>query len=382
MFCEHCGKELREDVRYCKYCGEKAQSIKGSAPKPEPSVAVPAEASATIPGGASGGKRDSATISRGASSGSTVAASLQKAIGDTKRNSRRRMPLIVLIALALTLATTIAFAAHYTRTHMQQASKPSEIETEQISDQTINRENRSEADFAIETYQPVIEDFKALAVDYDNLAKGNSSTDEPVANFIAEHPYTRFSLEMPRYILSWLDGYGTPVFAFCDLNADNVPECLLGNKGQTNAVTVWEIWSIQNGTPIKAAFGEEKGLITLRQDGVIEQFVNSGAFSGTITYYRLTDSNKLTDLASFTNVDPRNKDTFGTMKDARKANLQTLATVSWDSSQGGSAGTAEITDETGAISHGDQSYLQAKKESLSTKYPINTTIEWINLSGK
>ena len=112
MFCEHCGKELREDVRYCKYCGEKAQSIKGSAPKPEPSVAVPAEASATIPGGASGGKRDSATISRGASSGSTVAASLQKAIGDTKRNSRRRMPLIVLIALALTLATTIAFAAH------------------------------------------------------------------------------------------------------------------------------------------------------------------------------------------------------------------------------------------------------------------------------
>ena len=103
-FCANCGKQLAEEARFCTSCG----------------TAVGADASAEQ--GASVGQGFSqptfAVAAQGAASSALAAdaakpASFKAAMDSTKARGKRRMPVIVLVALALALTSAIALAAHY-----------------------------------------------------------------------------------------------------------------------------------------------------------------------------------------------------------------------------------------------------------------------------
>ena len=90
MFCANCGKQLADEVRFCTSCG------------------VPVERAESFGELADG-------VGAGAA-GAAKPANFKAAMDSTKARGKRRMPVIVLVALALALTSAIAFAAHYVYT--------------------------------------------------------------------------------------------------------------------------------------------------------------------------------------------------------------------------------------------------------------------------
>lgn len=81
MFCAECGNELEEDARFCTKCGASTDEARTSKPESE-------------------------------------SGTLKAAIEATKHRSRRRVPLVLLIAFALALVTGVAYAAFWVYTEV------------------------------------------------------------------------------------------------------------------------------------------------------------------------------------------------------------------------------------------------------------------------
>ncbi len=136
-FCPICGAKLPADARFCGACGtpidayevdSRATAGSGMPQRAEnDQTAKPCEGSPQLasvfstdtakPVGAdltaqSGSKLDAETESGAGADASTQAQSFTAAVESTVRRSRRRMPLIVLVALALALTSAVAFAAY------------------------------------------------------------------------------------------------------------------------------------------------------------------------------------------------------------------------------------------------------------------------------
>lgn len=384
MFCTQCGTKLHDDARFCPSCGARIadQEIPVSKSTSNPSSPIAL---------ANGEESTSASLEQKTENDGFV--SLIPAVKETQHRSQRRMPLVALIALALALTSALAFAAYYVYTSMQQqAPEPVRIETQQAEEQpteespneskqseeqsteTEKEKDSSEADSTVEAYQPIIDDFRALASDYSTVAASSARTDGTRDAFEAEHPYTRLTLQMPQYARSWLNGSETAVYTFRDLNSDGMPECLLGAKSNSGEIYVWDIWAIKDGVPIKIAYGQEKGLLTLRQDNVIQQYNNSGAASGTETYFRIGNSENLVDISQYNGIDD-----LSAINAAFESNSMTLSSVSWDGMSNTGINKVIITDEQGASTQGDPANWQSEREALASKYPADKTTEWTNL---
>ena len=98
MYCTQCGAKIEDDSLFCSSCGGRVAKSDCIRDKAVTNSSSPANI----------------TIGREPSAESPT--SLKNAVENTQKRSRRRMPLIALIALALTLASAIAFAAHYVYT--------------------------------------------------------------------------------------------------------------------------------------------------------------------------------------------------------------------------------------------------------------------------
>ena len=143
MYCTKCGAKLPRDARFCMNCGkpvaaiapEKAAASTASSGKAAAPAAVPAKAAE--PTGAS--------LSSQNNPSSEQSETLRGAVNATKHRSRRRVPMVVLVALAMALAAGTAYAAYRVYTDMwlpaQQAQNEQTVEApEEI---TYSAETRS-----------------------------------------------------------------------------------------------------------------------------------------------------------------------------------------------------------------------------------------------
>lgn len=116
MYCTKCGAKLPRDARFCMNCGkpvaaiasEKAAASTASLGKAAAPVAAPAKAAE--PTGASSSSQNNPS--------SEQSETLRGAVNATKHRSRRRVPMVVLVALAMALAAGTAYAAYRVYTDM------------------------------------------------------------------------------------------------------------------------------------------------------------------------------------------------------------------------------------------------------------------------
>ena len=130
MYCTKCGAKLPRDARFCMNCGkpvaaiapEKAAASTASSGKAAAPAAVPAKAAE--PTGASSSSQNNPS--------SEQSETLRGAVNATKHRSRRRVPMVVLVALAMALAAGTAYAAYRVYTDMwlpaQQAQNEQTVE--------------------------------------------------------------------------------------------------------------------------------------------------------------------------------------------------------------------------------------------------------------
>lgn len=110
MYCTKCGAKLPRDARFCMNCGkpvaaiasEKAAASTASSGKAAAPAAVPAKAAE--PTGASSSSQNNPSLEQ--------SETLRGAVNATKHRSRRRVPMVVLVALAMALAAGTAYAAY------------------------------------------------------------------------------------------------------------------------------------------------------------------------------------------------------------------------------------------------------------------------------
>lgn len=126
MYCAQCGATIDNDSLFCSACGARIANAENN---PSRIIADQSHSAGTA--------ADTEQCAEDP-------ASLQNAVESTRKRSRRRMPLIMLVALAIALTATIAFAAHYAYTEYIAPQQATNSESEQDSNITkdISNSNR------------------------------------------------------------------------------------------------------------------------------------------------------------------------------------------------------------------------------------------------
>ena len=135
MFCTKCGAQLQDDAKFCTACGARVAhpnaaraqaatceaNLEEAAPLPpnqSADMATDAHAPETTPNANSADNTSPADAATNSSAPSDAPAgeasnqTLKSAVKQTTQRSRRRVPLVVLVALALALAAGTAYAAY------------------------------------------------------------------------------------------------------------------------------------------------------------------------------------------------------------------------------------------------------------------------------
>ena len=143
MYCTKCGAKLPRDARFCMNCGKpvaaiapaKAAASTASSGKAAAPAAVPAKAAE--PMGASSSSQNNPS--------SEQSETLRGAVNATKHRSRRRVPMVVLVALAMALAAGTAYAAYrvYTDVWLPAQQTQNEQTVEAPEEITYSVETRS-----------------------------------------------------------------------------------------------------------------------------------------------------------------------------------------------------------------------------------------------
>lgn len=143
MYCTKCGAKLPRDARFCMNCGkpvaaiasEKAAASTASLGKAAAPVAAPAKVAE--PTGASSSSQNNPSPEQ--------SETLRGAVNATKHRSRRRVPMVVLVALAMALAAGTAYAAYrvYTDVWLPAQQNENEQIVEAPEEITYSVETRS-----------------------------------------------------------------------------------------------------------------------------------------------------------------------------------------------------------------------------------------------
>ncbi len=124
MHCPICGSVINDDCRYCTVCGspiEGADSRTEETPQSDSAASESAQAKGSTatdgPNGEDGAspspepKQDPTTAGRN-DRASAQPVTFSAAMDDTRKSSKRRMPLVIMLALAMALVAGTAFAAY------------------------------------------------------------------------------------------------------------------------------------------------------------------------------------------------------------------------------------------------------------------------------
>lgn len=227
-FCIYCGAKLDGAEKFCPNCGKQiAQSHQSNLEQ----------------------------TSKRARNGNSE--NLAAAVANTKQRSRRKAPLILLIAFALAAVAGTAYAAY---TIISKITAPENTQQAQDSAQSLEEAETYVAD----TKEAAIEAYAKVIADYNSVAGLKESEFNAL-----EHPY--IDQEDPR----------GPSYAYFDLSNDDIPELIIGSAegGQTgNGGIISDVWTCQNGKPVKVAMSESHstGYMKIGNDKSIVDFRNIG----------------------------------------------------------------------------------------------------------
>ena len=131
MYCTKCGAKLPRDARFCMNCGKPVAAI--ASEKAAASTASLGKAAAPVAATAKVAEPTGASSSSQNNPSPEQSETLRGAVNATKHRSRRRVPMVVLVALAMALAAGTAYAAYRVYTDMwlpaQQAQNEQTVET-------------------------------------------------------------------------------------------------------------------------------------------------------------------------------------------------------------------------------------------------------------
>ena len=130
MYCTKCGAKLPRDARFCMNCGKPVAAI--ASEKAAASTASLGKAAAPVAATAKVAEPTGASSSSQNNPSPEQSETLRGAVNATKHRSRRRVPMVVLVALAMALAAGTAYAAYRVYTDMwlpaQQAQNEQTVE--------------------------------------------------------------------------------------------------------------------------------------------------------------------------------------------------------------------------------------------------------------
>lgn len=104
MYCTSCGKEIKDDARFCSYCGGIVQQVEQAPQSAQAEHAPQAEQS-----------------------------NFSAQVEQSRRSSRKKMPMVLLIVVIAMLSAGVAFAAAYVYTHYI-APEPQPAQVEEVAE--------------------------------------------------------------------------------------------------------------------------------------------------------------------------------------------------------------------------------------------------------
>lgn len=143
MYCTKCGAKLPRDARFCMNCGKPVAAIASEKAAASTASSEKAVASAVVPAKVAEPKGASSSSQNNPSSEQSE--TLRGAVNATKHRSRRRVPMVVLVALAMALAAGTAYAAYrvYTDVWLPAQQTQNEQTVEAPEEITYSVETRS-----------------------------------------------------------------------------------------------------------------------------------------------------------------------------------------------------------------------------------------------
>ena len=339
MYCTQCGAELTEQARFCTACGA---PVDDNAPKEDSNVEDPEQRNTET------GKTEDGVFSFEDCSAEEPSAdkkaSFSEALDSSKMKSKRRIPFIALVALALALLSGIAYAAYQVYTHyiapaQQEATVENAIQTaientveaavetieierpqpeeSEESEETETRaspdhtdietevsedvQSQSESEAAIAAYEEVLNQYreaKNIGLDAALSAWGAGSLQLININAIQDNPD--------------LSSFG---YCYADLDANGIPELLIGSDSEdlgyqtTYANYVWHGYSFQNDSLIPFLQGWSRNTYTLCEENVFFSHGSGGFDIGGNGYYVL-EGTALTPIETIS-WEPQTEDTRG-----------------------------------------------------------------------
>ncbi len=190
MYCIHCGNKLEESAKFCTRCGAQAdRSATNNASKTlsnnetSDTDSVDAESVSEVSSEAT----DTQTASEAESSlqNDSESSTLKAAIASSRRRSLRRMPVIIIVALALALLSSIAYAAYYVYTEIylpqqeaQQKEQQEEGQEEENQSAELEPTYSSEAITVTVNISEEAEDFYTGSIEWTYVQFSSSVDNE------------------------------------------------------------------------------------------------------------------------------------------------------------------------------------------------------------
>ena len=205
---------------------------------------------------------------------------LKAAVAQNKKRSRRHIPMIVLVALALALATSVAYAAYraYTDIFLPQQEEQQRIE------QIENSANEAKS-----TYNEIVEE-------YSNALKECRSGSLVLNDVDGSYPHAN-----PE--VSLLTNPNDVKYAIKDLNGDKVPELLIGYGGDSSSNSIYDMWSYQDNAPIRIAIGMLRGRYVLLGDETVMHYGSGGVNIRGYELLKLNDGQLYGIYHDYSNID-------------------------------------------------------------------------------
>ena len=328
-FCPQCGAELMSDARFCVECGTPldAYEVEGTSEN-EIKAASTAGVSELVGSAGSAGATDaftaggapaSAESERGTATEAPVegasaeaagngqqasgkadapsTSSLTAAVESTKHRSRRRVPLVVLVALALALTSAVAFAAYQVYTQViapamqeQQAAVSTQVDETGESGQAGEAEGQTDAELIAEAeaaYQVVIDDYKSALADYPQEGK----TYDDQKQFTTSHPYIYTDRLCDSEVLDSSRG-GKLYYAFAAYAGNDMPVMLVKTATEDTVSnpgsSLVAIYTLVDGKPsLMGEIGHEHKIISIGGNGCLSLFQMSSDKEGNMIQFTL-----------------------------------------------------------------------------------------------
>ncbi len=218
MYCRQCGHELESDALFCTQCGA---SVKAAPQRQAATAAV--------------------AVEEGHDGSPDEPVSLKAAMDETKERSKRRIPLVVLVALILALVAGVAFGAYYVYDTIIEPRLSEQQAQDGNEDEIVPAE---EAEAAMAAYEGILDEYRDFMAYLEGGGDINDLELDPETSTYAEYPDVN--------VIGFMDfanregAYAQ--YAYADLNDDGIDELLIrSNEPDQSSVAIIQGFTYYDG---------------------------------------------------------------------------------------------------------------------------------------